>query len=346
MQMMLAARYLAPHRIEPVQVPVPEIGDEEALIRVDACGFCGSDIGIVSGVHPRAKEPLTVGHEFCGKVAAIKTGGEEFKKGDFITLNPLISCGKCFVCRSGNAHVCRTLRLYGFDTDGGMAEYVKVPVKGLIKLPDEMSAFVGAMIEPLAVAVHGVSRAPLDEVRTAVVMGAGPIGLLTALVARARGIEQVLISDILPSRLRLAAELGLTAGAAGEEIKQIVNQKTCREGADLVLECAGAASSALDMTSLVRPRGTIVNLSVFKKPVNVDMQAVNFKELTILGSRVYTREDFLEGVHLANAVPLQRIVTHSFALREVQSAYACFERGEGVCKVVVLPNGTASTPSR
>jgi threonine dehydrogenase-like Zn-dependent dehydrogenase len=290
-------------------------------------------------VHPRATAPLTVGHEFCGKIAAIHSNRQELKTGDFVTLYPLISCGRCFTCRMGNPHVCRTLRLYGFDQDGGMAEYVKVPVGSVIKLPNDMPPHLGALIEPLAVAVHGVSRTPLDEVQTAIVMGAGPIGLLTALVARSRGIKEVVISDVLPSRLELAREFGLTAVEANEQLKQVVDEATSQEGADLVLECAGAPASAQEMTSLVRPRGTIVNLSVFKKSVPVDMQAVNFKELTIIGSRVYTREDFILAVELSQSLPWQRIVTHSFPLQDVQSAFACFERGEGVCKVMVLPHG-------
>ena len=109
----------------------------------------------------------------------------------------------------------------------------------------------------------------------------------------------------------------------------------------MIVECAAAVTSASEMTSLVRSRGTIVNLSVFKKPVSVDLQAVNFKELTIVGSRVYTRHDFAEAIKLASALPLERIVTHFFSLPEVQSAFSCFERGEGVCKVLVLPNRAA-----
>lgn len=108
----------------------------------------------------------------------------------------------------------------------------------------------------------------------------------------------------------------------------------------MVFECAGAAASARDMTSFVRPRGTIVNLSVFKKPVVVDLQAVNFKEIMIIGSRVYTRQDFKEAVKLASTLPLRRIVTTSFPLKKVEEAFACFERGEEVCKVMILPNDT------
>lgn len=336
MRSMLAARYLGPRRIEPVETPIPAIKDGEALIRVDACGFCGSDISIISGVHPRARQPLTVGHEFCGRIDSIKSDTNEFKVGDYVTLYPLISCGHCFACRNGNPHVCRTLRLYGFDADGGMAEYVKAPVKSLIRLPEEMPPSLGAIIEPLAVAVHGVSRVSVNQVHTAVVIGAGPIGLLSALVARARGVEQIIISDLIPFRRELAASLGITS-VASEELKELVEEKTAGEGADLVLECAGGAVTALQMTAVVRSRGIIVNLGVFKKPVNVDMQAVNFKELTIMGSRVYSRRDFLEAVELASKLPVQGIVTHSFDLPAVKSAFDCFEQGEGVCKVLVLP---------
>lgn len=220
-----------------------------------------------------------------------------------------------------------------------MAECVKVSTNSLIPLPQNMPPFLGAIIEPLAVAVHGMSNAlELEEVRTAVVLGAGPIGILTALVARARGIERVLISEVVPFRRELAASLGFEAVAAGEELKAVVDQATSGEGADLILECAGVAPTAAVMTSLTRPRGTIVNLGVFKKPVSVDMQSVNFKELRILGSRVYTRQDFIEAVKLADVLPINSIVTHSFPLKNVRSAFECFESGDRVCKVLVAPN--------
>jgi 2-desacetyl-2-hydroxyethyl bacteriochlorophyllide A dehydrogenase len=339
MQTMLAARYLGPHRIEAVTTPIPDVRTGEALIRVEACGFCGSDLGIVAGVHPRAKAPLTLGHEFCGRIVDVTGDANGFHTGELVTSFPLISCGACYVCRNGNPHVCRNLRLYGFDADGGMAQFVKVATASLVSLPPDMSSTLGAVIEPLAVAVHGVSQAlALGEYRTAVVLGAGPIGILTALVARARGIQDVLISDVVDFRRQLAGSLGLRAIAAGEDLRAYVQQATSGDGVDLVFECAGVAATAAEMTALARPRGTIVNLGVFKKPVNVDMQAVNFRELTIAGSRVYTRQDFEAAVNLASALPIDKIVTHSFPLHDVTAAFQCFETGDDVCKVLVLPN--------
>lgn len=335
---MLAARYLGPDKLETSEVPIPTLSKEEALIRVEACGFCGSDLGIVAGVHPRARGPLTLGHEFCGTIHKLYGDRDGFEVGDRVTAFPLISCGECFACRSGHSHVCKTLKLFGFDADGAMAEFVRVPIGSLLKLPRTMPPSIGAVIEPLAVAVHGVSMAPKQEVKTIAVLGAGPIGLLTALVASLQSRVTVYISDIQPSRLELAQELGLSACAAGRGLHEQIMRMSNGEGADLVYECAGAPSSAADMTALLRPRGTVVNLGVFKTPVKVDLQAVNFKELTLIGSRVYTREDFKTAISMAEALPIQRVITHSFSLSEVQAAFECFRRGSGVCKVLILPN--------
>jgi (R,R)-butanediol dehydrogenase / meso-butanediol dehydrogenase / diacetyl reductase len=336
MKKMLAARYLGPDKIQAEEVTLPEIGDEEALLQVEACGFCGSDINIIAGTHPRAQAPLTMGHELSGKIVEIKSASCRFSIGDRVTMYPLISCGSCYACTHGNPHVCRQLRLFGFDVDGGMAEFIKLPVSSLMKLPENMSPEIGALIEPLAVAVHGVTRATLKDTTVAAVLGAGPIGLLTALVAKERGIPHVLVSDVLQSRLDLATSLGLRAVKAGDEMRTAVMQLTEQNGADVLFECAGHPSSAREMTSLVRSRGTIVNLGVFKEPVEVDMQAVNFKEIELFGSRVYERRDFQGAIEMAMRLPLKRIVSYTFSLRDVNLAFRQFLSGD-VCKVLILP---------
>lgn len=332
---MLAARYLGPDRIEAERISLPQIGVGEALVQVDACGFCGSDINIVAGTHPRARVPLTIGHEISGRIARLAHPSHELALGDRVTAYPLISCGTCYACTHGNPHVCRQLRLFGFDVDGGMAQFVKLPVASLMKLPRDMPARIGALIEPLAVAVHGVGRAALEGVQVAAVLGAGPIGILTALVAQSRGIPHVLISDVLPSRLELARSLGLTTIAAGEALRTRVMELSNQNGADVLYECAGHPSSAREMTSLVRSRGVIVNIGVFKKPVEIDMQAVNFKEIEILGSRVYERKDFQSAIDLAMHLPLDNIVTQEFPLQDVSDAFKLFREGEA-CKVLIM----------
>ena len=336
MDTMLAARYLGPNRIETEKVSLPITGKDEALVQMEACGFCGSDINIIAGTHPRAQAPLTVGHEFSGRIVQVPDAADGFKIGDRVTMYPLISCGVCYACTHGQSHVCRKLRLYGFDVDGGMAEFVKLPIDSLMKLPPGMPEKIGALIEPLAVAVHGVARTNLQNAHLAVVLGAGPIGLLTALVAQARGVPRVVISDVVPSRLKLAESLGLKPVKAGDDLFSLVMRLSDSNGADVLFECAGHPSSAREMTSLVRSRGVIVNLGVFKKPVEVDMQAVNFKEIEILGSRVYEREDFRAAIDLAMQLPLDRIVSHTFSLNEVSLAFEQFQSSEA-CKVMILP---------
>ena len=336
MTKMLAARYLGPGRIEAGHIATPQIEEEEALIAVEACGFCGSDINIVAGTHPRAKAPLTLGHELAGRIVRIRTSQSNFAVGDLVTIYPLISCGHCHACTHGNPHVCKALRLFGFDLDGGMAQFVKVPLSALLKLPANMTARVGALIEPLAVAVHGVARARLQGVEVIAVLGAGPIGLLTALVVQAHGIPHVVISDVLPSRIELAKSLGLHAVRAGEPLRRAVMELSGQNGADLIFECAGQPSSAREMTLLARPRGVIVNLAVFKWPVEIDMQAINFKEIEVIGSRVYQREDFEHAIEFASRLPIDRIVSHAFSLQDVSIAFEAFRSGE-VCKALILP---------
>jgi threonine dehydrogenase-like Zn-dependent dehydrogenase len=333
---MLAARYLGPNRLEASQVSFPSIGPGEALIKVEACGFCGSDLNIVAGTHPRARAPLTIGHELSGLIVELADSSSTFSVGDRVTPYPLISCGICNACTSGNAHVCRELRLFGFDVDGGMAEFVKLPVASLMKLPASMPPRIGALIEPLAVAVHGVNRVETVDVEVAAVLGAGPIGLLTALVAKQRGILHVLISDVLASRVELAASIGLDAVTAGPELRARIMDLTAQNGADIVYECAGHPSSAKEMTEIARSRGVIVNLGVFKDPVEVDMQALNFKEIQILGSRVYERKDFQVAIDMAMNLPLAPIVSGEFSLRDVSDAFRLFQDG-AMCKILILP---------
>lgn len=340
MSNMLAARYLGPDHIKLEQISLPQIASGDALIEVEACGFCGSDINIVAGTHPRARAPLTIGHELSGRIAQLSGPADGLAIGDRVTSYPLISCGKCYACMHGHPHVCRKLRLFGFDVDGGMAQFARLPIASLIKLPSEMPPRIGALIEPLAVAIHGVNRADLTGAEIVSVLGAGPIGTLTALVAQARGVPHVLISDVLPSRLELAQKLGLSAHHAGDELHTRVMDLSGQNGADVVYECAGHPSSAHEMTSLVRSRGTIVNLGVFKKPVEVDVQAINFKEITLVGSRVYERKDFQAAIDLAMTLPLSPLITREFSLNDVSEAFRLFQTGEA-CKVLILPTSGA-----
>lgn len=339
MDTMLAATYLDAYKIEVLETPIPKPGENEALIRVFSSGVCGSDLAIISGKHPRAKPPLIIGHEFAGEVVELPQGARiDIKVGDKVTLFPLLTCGKCYACRHGFSHVCKTLWLVGFDRNGGMAEYVAVPQDMLVKLPESMSYEAGSMIEPLSVCVHSVSMSPVKPDDKVVVIGAGPIGLLTAMVLQHLDVAHVHITDIDPFRLKIADSVGLNALNSAEiDIVKYIEEITNGDFADIVFEVAGVQESARQMTELLRPRGTIVNVSVFKNQPVVDMRSINFKELTVIGTRVYTLDDFGRAIQIADELPLSKIVSHRLPLTEVPDAFNLFFSGQNVCKVLFQP---------
>lgn len=340
---MLAATYLAPRRIESIEIPEPRALPGEAVVRVHACGICGSDLSIVSGTHPRAKAPLIIGHEFAGEVTQLPDGlvqpdGAEVQVGDRVSLFPLLTCGKCFACRNGFSHVCNTLRLVGFDQDGGMAEYARVPVNSLVKIPEGLDWEGAALIEPVAVCVHAFRRANVHCKQRAIVLGAGPIGLLMAMVLQAEGLYRIMITDVNSFRLAIAKSLGLDAiNPAETSLRERVLEATNGEGADVVFEAAGTQATADQMCQIVRPRATIVNVSVFKTPPSLDMRTVNFLELTIVGSRVYERSDFARAIEIVRLPGPRRIITHRFPVDRVSDAFDILARGADACKILIIP---------
>jgi len=269
---------------------LPEIGPGEVLIKVAYAGVCGSDMNIYVGVHPRAKAPLIMGHEFSGTIVA---GHPTLAEGTPVTVYPLISCGHCEPCLNGYAHVCNTLRLIGIDCDGAMAEYVKVPVDKVMAIPATLSLKLGAFLEPLAVGVHAVRRSGYAPGDTAVVFGAGPIGLCVASCLKYFGATQVIVVEANPYRLGIARKLGLTAIDTGnEDVRARIKELTGGANADFAFDCAAHPSVQTVLMDVIKVQGTAVIVGSYKKPPEVDLLKVEFKELTMIGIRVYERRDF------------------------------------------------------
>ena len=267
----------------------PELGVGEVLIKVAYAGICGSDMNIYQGVHPRAKAPLVMGHEFSGTIVA---GHPTLAAGTPVTVYPLLSCGHCEPCLNGYAHVCNTLKLIGIDCDGAMAEYVKVPVDKVMELPKTLSLKLGAFLEPLAVGVHAVRRSGYRPGDRAVVFGAGPIGLCVASCLKYFG-AQVIVVEANPYRLGVAKKLGCTTiDAANEAIVEKVREYTKGINADFAFDCAAHPSVQTHLMDVLKVQGTAVVVGSYKKPPEVDLLKVEFKELSMIGIRVYERRDF------------------------------------------------------
>lgn len=272
------------------QKAVPEIESGEVLIKVAYVGVCGSDMNIYQGVHPRAKAPLVMGHEFSGTIVK---GHPTLQPGTPVTVYPLLSCGKCEPCLNGYAHVCNTLRLIGIDCDGGMAEYVKVPVDKVLEIPAKLSLKLGAFIEPLAVGVHAVRRSGYKPGDRALVFGAGPIGMCVAACLKYFGCPNVILIESNLYRLEVAKKLGFaTIDAAGEDVREQVRRLTGGFNVDFAFDCAAHPSVQTVMMDVIKVQGTAVIVGSYKKPPEVDLLKVEFKELTIIGIRVYERRDF------------------------------------------------------
>lgn len=272
------------------QKSIPEIAAGEVLIKVAYVGVCGSDMNIYQGAHPRAKAPLVMGHEFSGTVVK---GHPTLPPGTPVTVYPLLSCGHCEPCLSGYAHVCNTLRLIGIDCDGGMAEYVKVPADKVLAIPQNLSLKLGAFIEPLAVGVHAVRRSGYKPGDRAVVFGAGPIGLCVATCLKYFGASSVILVEANPYRLGVAKKLGFTTiDAANEDVREKIRDYTSGSNADFAFDCAAHPSVQTVLMDVLKVQGTAVIVGSYKKPPEVDLLKVEFKELTVIGIRVYERRDF------------------------------------------------------
>lgn len=333
---MKALVYARPKQVEVQEVKEPEKQDGKVKLNIRYCGVCGSDIGIYLGTHPRAKAPLILGHEFLGIVAE---DGKKFKKGDRVVPYPLLSCGHCLACRSGNEHVCNTLGLIGIDTDGGMCQTVYTDEDVLFKVPDGVSDKAAAVIEPLAVLVHAIHMSGFEALDTAVVVGAGPIGMLCGIMLKHAGASKIFISDVVEKRLEIAEELGfIPVNPAKENLEGVVKDATNGEGCDVFFECSGAAVPAMQMTDITRVRGKICIVSVHKKPHEVNLRDVNFKEQTVVGTRVYTKEEFGRAADLTKELEteLEKIVTHVVPLKESDKVFDMIADPEcGTIKIVV-----------
>ncbi len=313
-------------------------GPGQVQIRVSHCGICGTDLHIFHGkMDHRVKFPQIVGHEMSGVITAVGDGAGPWKPGDRVTVRPLDPCGNCPACANGHSHICMNLKFIGIDTPGAMQGLWTVPAHTLHRLPESLSFEHAAMIEPVAVACHDVRLGELKAGEFAVVLGGGPIGILIALVARATG-AGVLVSELNPFRLELARSLGLEAVDPRDvDLPALVNSRTGGAGADVVFEVTGAAPAVELMTKLPRVRGRMVMVAIHGQPAPIDLFKFFWRELKLIGARVYEPQDFERAIELAAAqsLPLDRLITKVVPLEGLAGAFRDMESGGAVMKILV-----------
>lgn len=253
---MKAAVFRAQNQMAVADVPKPAPGRGEVVLKVHACGICGSDLHAVQ--YGFGMPPETVmGHEFCGEIHELGSGVRDFKIGERVTSLPYIACGECDHCRSGNGMRCAAIRGLGLgQLPGAYAEYVLCGTSSLLKLPDNVSSREGATVEPLSVGLHGVNRSGLRAGAACVVMGAGPIGLATTIWCKAKGAQAVVVSELAPGRFDLAYKLGATAvvNPQQESPARKMKEITGRDP-EIVFECIGVKSTLDAAIGMVAPQG-------------------------------------------------------------------------------------------
>lgn len=337
---MLKQLMTEPGKIEFLVESSPKPEDDQVLIKMMRIGVCGSDIHVYHGEHPFTSYPVTQGHEVSGEIAALGKNVTGFSVGQKVTVQPQVVCGKCHSCRNGKYNLCENLKVMGFQTEGMAAEFVAVPKEKVTLLPDHMSFDEGAMIEPLAVAVHAVRQFGDIAGKGVIVLGAGPIGILVAQAAKAMGAKNVLVTDVSDLRLEKALECGADAalntrtGDLGQKILEVFGP----DKADVIYDCAGNDITMGQAITQSRKGSVIVLVAVFAKMANLNLAVLNDKELDLNSSMMYRNEDYVEAIRLVGEgkIQLKPLVSAHFPFKEYLSAYQYIDKNrESTMKVII-----------
>jgi len=288
----------ASERFELREADPPAPGAAEVVVRVLECGICGSDLKMWAGTHAFMRPPIVMGHEIVGVVVEA-AAGVDIEPETTVTVFPPVGCGACFHCARGREQLCEAMEFFGGQRAGGLADFIVVPASHVLPIPDAVPDEVRVLIEPLAVAVHAVVRgcpAPGDR---CVVIGAGSIGLFTALALHRAGVSDVTVSDVLPDRRRRAETTGFaTIDPTTEPVRDAVARMIRREGADAVYECVGSQATIAEALSVTRKGGKTVVVGNAPAEVTLDGLALQRGDRSLIGVLMYDVEDFHTAMRL------------------------------------------------
>lgn len=318
----------------------PSPGSGQVLLRMMRLGICGSDIHVYHGEHPFTSYPVTQGHEVSGVIEAVGSGVENFSVGQKVTVQPQVVCGECHPCRHGKYNLCENLKVMGFQTVGMASEYVAVDAKKVLVLPEKMSFDEGAMLEPLAVAVHAVRRFGEIKGMDVAVLGAGPIGNLVAQTAKGLGARRVLITDVSDYRLNLAKECGadVAVNTQRKDFGEALMEAFGPDKADVIYDCAANDITMGQAIKYARKGSTIILVGVYAGMARVDLAVLNDHELDLNTTMMYRQEDFEDAICLVNEnkIKLTPLMSRHFAFRDFLSAYQYIDTNrETTMKVLV-----------
>lgn len=344
---MQAAVYKGDRRVEVEEYPVPELGDEDVLLEVSHCGVCGSDIHFVLEGWGR---PNSVGgHEYTGTVAAVGGKVRDWSVGDSVVGGPTVRCGVCEYCRAGRPSLCsgRSSVGEGGDFQGAFAEYIKVPANELLRLPDGLSLRHAALTEPLAVALHGISRAGVQPGERVLVTGGGPIGTLSIAALVQLGVTDIVLSEPAPVRRELGERLGARSITPDELVTPRSPNEIATEPFDVALECSGHAAAMEQCLGQLQRTGRLVLVGAGVKPPRFDPNRILLNELMITGAFCYDADGFERALALLATPEFPRdllVEPEDVALSGLLGAIEQLGAGEIPAKVMIAPKREVAAP--
>ena len=329
----------APGEIIFREIPVPAVAENQILVRIQMIGICGSDIHVYHGEHPFTSYPITQGHEVSGEIVALGQGVEGFAVGQKVTIEPQVFCGHCHPCTHGKYNLCEELKVMGFQTTGVASTYFAVDASKVTPIPQSMSFEEGAMIEPLAVAVHAVRRAGDVAGKKIVVIGAGPIGNLVSQVAKGMGAE-VMVTDVSDYRLELAKGCGVdfAVNTRNREFGGAMVENFGPDKADIIYDCAGNNVTMNQAIRCARKGSTIILVAVFAGMATVDLAVLNDHELDLNTTMMYRHEDYVKAIEMVQSgkVKLQPLMSKVFPFGQYKQAYEFIDANrETTMKVLI-----------
>ena len=347
---MIAATYTQGGAFRIEDVPSPQIGDDELLVEVRASSICGTDARIIRNGHRKLRDgqAIVLGHEFAGVIVRAGDRVEGFHEGQRIGIAPNMGCGRCDMCARGLLNMCPDYTAFGITMDGGHTQLVRVPQAALaqasvIPLPPEIPFYKASLIEPFSCAVNGCRSVRIEMGDVAVVFGAGPIGLMHVMLASLSGVSRLFCVDVVPERLKLAAELGAThvLNARQSDLRQQILDETGGRGADAVITACSVAKVQEEALGLLAPFGRLCLFGGLPKDgsqVSLDTNLIHYKQLVVTGTTGGAPRDFRTALQLiaSGRVPIERVVSHRFARCDMEKAFDAALGGDGM-KVVIEP---------
>ncbi len=343
---MKALVYTKPYCLEYTDFPNPAVVDNDVLVRVKACGICGSDVQGFTGKTGRRIPPLIMGHEASGIVESFGKNVKGFQKGDRVCFDSTVYCNKCEPCKQGFYNRCESRQVLGvsvpsFKRHGAFTEFVAVPWWIVSKIPVDLSFIHAALLEPVSIAMHAANRASISKGDTIVVIGAGTIGLFIMQAVRMKGAKKIIVSDINEFRLDTARNFGATTivNPAKSQLKKMVSMQTENKGADVTFEVVGFADTFREAVSVTKTGGCVIAVGNLQKTAEFDLQELVSRELTFTGSYASAGE-FRDCIDLvaSGKINVQPLISDCLPLSQGQRAFErLLKAEEDLLKIVLEP---------